>query len=1138
MAPVAAIARAELRATRRLARYWVFIGLFFLMDVVGIGVYWVMHAFFSSYSATVAAMSPRYLAGMDIGSNYVLLFVVGIIFLGFDIRARDQRDRMVEVLDSRPYTNIELLTGRFAGLMLAAWVPAVVLVLVIQTLGWLLRAVGSPVGDTLQPTSAFALLTYMSLPAFAFALALVFLVTLVVRNRIVAAVILIGFVGGITYMGIKLPIALSPFWDLAGGVTLQFPSDVVPGIAPWYGWLQRLALVIVGAALLVFAAVIHPRLDGGSRVRKAGGAAALLAVALAMMAISTNARQAPLRKLEAWRVAHTVFKEEPIPDLVSVSGRIGVDPGRELSVELDVVFKAPRDQDLSTVLFTFNPGLEVAEVVDGNGTKIPFTHNDGLLEVEKSVAAGEQAVISLRAAGEPDTLFAYLDEVRTPEALNPLQAMAMLLGIDRAVFDRRFVALMPDMGWLPIAGPGVGGNDPRRRARDYYDVDLEVELPEGWLAAGPGRRHEIAAGENGNRFRFSPGAPIHETALVASRFKSVSADVEGVRVEVLLTPGHDQIIEDLADAADELQDWVAERFRDAAELGLPYPFDGFTVVEIPAFLRGFGGGWRLDTALAPPSMVMIRESGYPTARFDVPFRNPKKWQDREGGVARAKVDRLESFTINDYLGGNLLVGAARNFVLGQTSAVGAGSIPVNFVLEELTTLLLTDSRGYFSVHWFTPEIMAVFDQVGMRMAMTGGPRGINPTDLVIDSFSGRPDVWSSVLSGSLEALDPWQDPRNALDALTLKGGALAKSLYDGVDRSSAGRLLSVLRERYRGTTFDLEDFVAAGKELDEDFGRLMEDWMTTTILPGFMVGDTQVFRLPDRDDGAPQYQFLTRIRNNESVPGLLRIRYRVIDGGNREESSSDPIRIPGDTTIEYGSVWSRPPVAAWVDPYLSLNRQEFVILVSENLDEENIVRDEPFEGIREVDWVPSSDGVITVDDLDEGFSVAADDDRSGFRMGGRGFAFGDDEGLPIYEFGRLPGRWSRAVSATAWGTYRHTMAVARAGAGGRTASFSALIPTAGDWELQLHLPSKLRFRNAKRWGTWNLEVQDGSGDRSVTFDADEAVGLWNTVGTMRLVDGEVTVELSDDTDGQIVVADAIRWVPVAGDAAQETERFE
>jgi len=203
-------------------------------------------------------------------------------------------------------------------------------------------------------------------------------------------------------------------------------------------------------------------------------------------------------------------------------------------------------------------------------------------------------------------------------------------------------------------------------------------------------------------------------------------------------------------------------------------------------------------------------------------------------------------------------------------------------------------------------------------------------------------------------------------------------------------------------------------------------------------------------------------------------------------------------------------------------------------DEEKAVQGEPFDGIREAEWVPSMGGAIVVDDLDDSFSVDENDGGSGFRIGGRGSAFGDDEGLPVYEFGKLPARWSRTVNQTAWGTYRHTVALTRSGKGSRTASFTAVIPNPGDWELQLHLPSKLRIRNAQRWGTWNLAVTDGSGDRSFTFDADDAAYQWNTVETITMIDGEVTVELSDDTDGQIVVADAIRWVPVAVD--EETER--
>ena len=116
--------------------------------------------------------------------------------------------------------------------------------------------------------------------------------------------------------------------------------------------------------------------------------------------------------------------------------------------------------------------------------------------------------------------------------------------------------------------------------------------------------------------------------------------------------------------------------------------------------------------------------------------------------------------------------------------------------------------------------------------------------------------------------------------------------------------------------------------------------------------------------------------------------------------------------------------------------------------------------------------------------------------------------------------------------------VTRSGDGALRASFTAAIPRSGEWELQVHLPSKIGFRGAKTWGTWDLIVRDASGDRTIGFDADEADHSWNTVGTMELMDGEVTVDLSDKTDGKIVVADAIRWIPADADEAEEPQSVE
>ncbi|SUZ82118.1 uncharacterized protein METZ01_LOCUS34972, partial [marine metagenome] len=108
---IKAIASAELRSTRRLARYWPFTILSVLFVCVMTGQTTFMHAMGSGLSASLGSMGPRYLVASS-GFMAVILFLVCLIFLVFDIRHRDVRDRMVEVLDTRPITNIELVLGR------------------------------------------------------------------------------------------------------------------------------------------------------------------------------------------------------------------------------------------------------------------------------------------------------------------------------------------------------------------------------------------------------------------------------------------------------------------------------------------------------------------------------------------------------------------------------------------------------------------------------------------------------------------------------------------------------------------------------------------------------------------------------------------------------------------------------------------------------------------------------------------------------------------------------------------------------------------------------------------------------------------------------------------------------------------
>lgn len=1140
-----AVVRMERRHTRRLVRYWVFLSIAYVLGIGSYIYYGALHALLSSISASVGMIGPRYLMGA-IGLYYLTGFVLGIVFLGFDVRARDIRESIVEVLDSRPLTNLELIIGRFIALFLSGWVPIVVLVAVIEVLGWLLPLMGSPIGRTVEPASLVNFVFLMALPAVAFAIGLVFVITLLVRHRLVAALLSIAAVVGLYWMLFTVSATFAPLVDFLGVGEVSFPSDIVPQLAAAGGWLQRIGVLVIAIGLVGIAAAIHPRLDGRERWRPAAGSAVLLLAGLSFLWVVTEQRLGQAARIEHWRSAHAARAAEPIVDIVSIGGTLRIDPGQSIDADLQLDLQAPA-QGLSHVLLTLNPGFAVAEVSSADGRALTAEHADGLLDIEldRALAPGERRSLNLRYDGRPDIGFGYLDSVLKLETVDMNEAQVGLLGYERGLFDRRYVALMPGIRWLPASGVDVGRDDPRTRRTDYFRIDLEVEVPPTWLAAGPGKRQVLGSSGDGAKFRFAPAASVPEVALMAGEFESFATEIEGITFEVLVHPGHDENFEVLADARGEVEQWIEDRLDIAAEAGLSYPFDAFTVVEVPNTLRSYEGGWRLDTALAPPSMMLLHETSFPTARFDFDLFNAgffgnSRDLDQEGGEARVNRNRLVNFFSNDFAGGNLFTGAARSFFAHRTSAFGPEAIALDFALEELATLLVSGQRSYFSVHLFTNINQAATSIIN---GMQGrGATGV--ADAVILVQTSRTEVWEAALEAPLSDLDPWEDPQRTIDVLTLKGGEMAEAIYDTLGPDAVGRLLARLLEQHAGASYTLADLVAVGESVDADLGPLFEDWFANSGLPGFVAGEPRLYRLPDGDSGESRYQLLLRVSNEEPVAGFTRVAWTV--GGTLAEpggpvlvateggrATSDPIRVPGNSAIEFGVVLSEPPAAAYVQPYLALNRENFLagLLNTSGIPSRNV---EPFNGVREVAFDAGGDDRIVADDLDESFSIATEEGTEDLRLAGRNSAAaGMDQGLPVAAGNGLPSRWSRRVSQTSWGRYRHTVTYMGAGDGTTRAVMPASIPAAGLWELEIHVPF-LPYIPAERRGRWNLEIVSANGSEPVSYVASVGIVGWNLVGEFRLPAGEVRVEISDRTDGMLVVADAIAWSRVGERTAPET----
>ena len=198
-----------------------------------------------------------------------------------------------------------------------------------------------------------------------------------------------------------------------------------------------------------------------------------------------------------------------------------------------------------------------------------------------------------------------------------------------------------------------------------------------------------------------------------------------------------------------------------------------------------------------------------------------------------------------------------------------------------------------------------------------------------------------------------------------------------------------------------------------------------------------------------------------------------------------------------------------------------------NKDEIQERKEAPINGATVVPWDHGNDDRIIVDDLDPGFAAVMGTKAEGLRLLGRGLDAGTDQGLPVATGQMIPSEWRRRAGRNCWGRYRHTLVYIRPGKGDNRAVMTAQVPQAGNYELEFYLPY-LPFIPPERRGTWQMDIVTADGRETVNFNSGAGNTGWNQVGEYYLPAGEVRVELSDKTEGMMVVADAIAWSPVSG----------
>ena len=1142
------LAVTEMRSCTRMARTW-------LLVVLGSGIFlnmtggWSSQAGLYSYaslnSPAVGVFAPRYMIAY-LAQLIVVWLALCMFFFAFDIRSRDVRDRVFEVLDSRPVTNLELLAGRLLGPTILLIIPVVLIMALILVMGFLNQIVGGDMGGVLDPISVLTFLTWDVVPHVILWGTLTLLLSMVLRFRVAVALAALGIMLFYFLFHVAMPLYLKT--GLSTFTSIGFlTSDIAPQFITWDIFLNRTGVLILASSFLLLATGLYPRtVNRPMRPQWIGAGLSVFLVGVLTLGGLGYSKILELQDVERWASVHKEHQSHQQTDIQSIEGSVEIRPGRSIKLDLTLVMAPQTDGNLDAWLFSLNPGYRIGSIAvnDEVVADDDYEFKDGILRIPTANSSDSASTVHLVAQGVPDPLFAYLDSELDWKIMEPTQAKRLLLlGHRPYVFQSQYFALLSGVSWFPTSGSAYGKHVFETHKRDFFDLNLEVRVPKKWIVAGPGTRQSLDSSNTG--FRFKPSQPVPEFALIGSKFVRRSFETNGIEFELLLSPKHTKNLSALASAVPALQEWVARQIDSLERAGLRYPFGTLSFVEVPTHLRVYGGGWNMGSAYSPPGIHMIRESGFPMAQFhSVKTDAEKEFGDDIESVGSYLFEHLKRYFQYDFHGGSPMVSLGEQLLGYQATPHGKGATAIHAFVNELAGSLALEGDGVFSVYFILED--------RQRWESTVVPSVKFERDYLSvfrDGYFNRARVWKPGLYTALTDLNFETQPRNSLETLLLKSYAISRTVRELVPREKVGAFLGRLISDHRGRSYTEQDFFEIASETGIDFESLVGDWLNSTELPGFLVRKPFFQRVPN-EEGKLEYHTVVVVRNDEPVPGAVSIDYTLED--QFEVSWADTVHLPGNTTLRVTLRTDTPVERLNLHPHLSLNSGE----ISRRVSQERFTYFQPGESVPYVekyDWVPAEDDAIVVDDLSDGFSIVNSPDYSGERDNPPLFAylFGPNDFTPFLFYG-LPSTvngpdfaergeysvWYRQYDRSSHGKYDYTYVSNAMGAKESQPRFSARLPSEGRWLLEFHLPDvghdwryDLKERQEEyfwliRWpGIHRFEINSGDVTELVELDLFDANTGWHRIGIFDTNSRDMNVTIVEVTDG-VAIADAIRWTRV------------
>lgn len=1045
---------------------------------------------------------------------------IAFIFVTSHVFHSDSMQDSTKALYPRPFLNIGYVLGKVLGI--------VALFVITDIFCYSLLLVFHSVFLKSQPvfTTYIFYPLIIIFPTMIFTCGLAAWMVVMFRNQVITIVLLLGLILSLfTITGIRYP-----FLDDITGTNLPLFYSQFTGFGNAFSIsLQRGMYVVLGLGFVLFAGVFYSRNRLTQSIRMNITTFCLAALCFICAGYAGKMylyNQFTGRELRNRMRAIEQTMPESSPLMLSDCRLDLVHTDDSIAVVSNLCIKNISQQAVDTYTFRLNPGLDV-QSVEQNGQIVPFERKIHILSINPSISLNPGEIDSLKItySGTIDENACYID-IDEKQHERPNRKLRMTIDKRYSFITPEYVLLTQECNWYPTPFKLAKPREFILPRRDFTHFQLTVNTDSTLTAISQGEPVITAPGH----FSFAPEYPLTQISLVIGDYTKQSTTVDGIEYGVYARKGNDYTrgLEKLTEK--KLHEAIKDLKREYEfEIHLPYPFHRLYLVEVPVQFLAYNRDWNLTPDFVQPEQVFINEKGF--LSMDYPFYKISGNMN-ETTIKTEGEKQYNKF--NTSIKG-LILGSSRRYAIGQRDRFNAKSI--SLTVDNYSTILPSFSYNYniypnlYPYAYYLSSEKHPFIDLLMQYYLRSklGYGGYAVYEWMYGA--AREDVITYKLSSRFTVNELLEKPEYSYimpNILKSKTDALfaALQIKAGMSHEEFDAFLEDFLAENRFESIPAEKmFEKLPSDAMTNMSEYFDDWQNNTKLPKFSISDA--YYTPIVIDNKEQIFYSFAVQNCGEASGVIQTEIQDLDNFQNtviklillEKNQAKRIGIISQVKSYHYQIAFRTRNA--------LNKRVFWATPRKK----RIKKSEIFEGERIIN-VPvqsTSPDTIIVDNADPGFQIVSQPQLGFIR---RLLANDKPEMIELVGFNyRSPSqRWREGVADYFYGNMETSARYTAAGNGSGKVAWTALITEPGEYDVYYYTPPPNQmlephpFKEIYTVQDLHFIINDDTGTHDVVLEADKTNQRWSLIGTYSFSDTTSTIELTNQSKGRTVYADAVKWV--------------